>query len=182
MRQIIAPMASNFITNTKCEGNRAVFTVRGKLLLVLEIGDLYLHHIRVIKNVLHVPLLKAHLLSPQKLVKDVKCCFIIDHEGYFLFTKVMGQKIATSPTSTSRITGGIDVSAQKKLWTFYYRFGHLSFSILKGLFLVLFKGMDVEYFARDACQFAKHKRTCFVESVVYGVLLQDQEYQVPGGL
>lgn len=60
----LTSMASNFITYINCGGNRKIFITWGKLLLVVKIGDLHLHHIEIIINVFHVPLPKAHLVSP----------------------------------------------------------------------------------------------------------------------
>lgn len=54
--------------------------------------------------------------------------------------------------------GGINTSAQKKLWTFHYHFSHSSFAILKKLFFILFKGMDITYFIYDARHFVRQKK------------------------
>ena len=48
------------------------------------------------------------------------------------------------------------VSNKAKIWLHHCRLGHSSFSVLKILFLLLFKGIDVESLHCDICEFSKY--------------------------
>ncbi|PSS19429.1 Endonuclease [Actinidia chinensis var. chinensis] len=52
-------------------------------------------------------------------------------------------------------------SNKEKIWLHHRRLGHPSFNTLKILFPSLFKGLDIEFFRCDVCEFAKHKRVPF---------------------
>ena len=49
------------------------------------------------------------------------------------------------------------LSNKEKVWLYHRRLGHPSFRTLKILFPSLCKGLDVETFHCDVCEFAKHK-------------------------
>ena len=53
------------------------------------------------------------------------------------------------------------ISNKDKIWLQHFRLGHPSFSILKVMFPLLFKGIDVENLHCDICELAKHKRAFF---------------------
>ena len=53
------------------------------------------------------------------------------------------------------------VSNKAKIWLHHRRLGHPSFNVLKILFLLLFKGIDVESLHCDICEFVKHCRVSF---------------------
>lgn len=50
---------------------------------------------------------------------------------------------------------------REKIWLHHHRLGHPSFSTLKIMFPLLFKGVDVEKLHCDVCEFAKHRRASF---------------------
>lgn len=52
-------------------------------------------------------------------------------------------------------------SNKDKLWLHHFCLGHPSFRVLKLMFPLLFKGLDVEDFHCDVCELAKHKRVSF---------------------
>ena len=47
-------------------------------------------------------------------------------------------------------------SNKDQIWLYYFRFGHSSFNVLKVVFPLLFKNIDVETFHCDVSEFAKH--------------------------
>ena len=53
------------------------------------------------------------------------------------------------------------VSNKAKIWLHHRRLGHPSFNVLKILFLLLFKGIDVESLYCDICEFVKHCHVSF---------------------
>ena len=47
------------------------------------------------------------------------------------------------------------------IWLHHRRLGHVSFSTLKIKFPTLFKGLDIQSFHCDNCEYAKHTRVSF---------------------
>ena len=52
-------------------------------------------------------------------------------------------------------------SNKRKILLHHYQLGHPSFSIIKIMFLSLFKSLDVESFHCEVCELAKHKHVPF---------------------
>ena len=65
---------------------------RGERLQDNEINNVYLNYGGVLKRVLHISDLKAHLILVQKLVSDNGCQFTIHSDSYFLTNKVLHKK------------------------------------------------------------------------------------------
>ena len=83
----MTPHRHKFIKYIPCYGERKVCTARDKILLVLGIRTVEINKLGVIKNVLHVPDLRAQLLSPQRFVKDLNLIFSITLDGCFIMTR-----------------------------------------------------------------------------------------------
>ena len=47
-------------------------------------------------------------------------------------------------------------SNKEQIWLYHFRLGHPSFNVLKVMFPLLFKNIDVDTFHCDVCEFAKH--------------------------
>ena len=53
------------------------------------------------------------------------------------------------------------ISNKDKIWIYYFCLGHPHFGILKIMFPLLFKGIDVENFHCGVCELTKHRRAYF---------------------
>ena len=91
----MTPHRHKFIKYIPCYGERRVFTAEGEVLPVLGIGTVEIDKLGVIENVIHVPDLRAQLLSPQRFVKDLNLIFSIAPDGCFIYDK--GRNLKTSP-------------------------------------------------------------------------------------
>ena len=69
---------------------------RGEVLPVAGIGTVKFRDLGFMKNVFHVPNLKAQLISPQRLVKDLKYVFDVTDDGYFLIEKGTRRRMRTA--------------------------------------------------------------------------------------
>ena len=90
----MSPHKSIFQTYTQVDKNHRVFTTNGGVLMVGGKGTIILKGI-TLKNVLHVPDLKANLMSLAQLVIDTGWRFILDSESCFLCVKATGMKISS---------------------------------------------------------------------------------------
>ena len=68
--------------------SRKVITTGGGILSAKGLGRIVLGQNCVLQRVLHIPGLKAHLVSLQKLVSDTRWRFILDDDSCFLCDKV----------------------------------------------------------------------------------------------
>ena len=84
----VTPFNSRFVSYQRHVGGRPVLTASGSRLPVLGIGVVYVAGLGVIHHILHVPSLRAILLSPQRLVDTVLCSFHLQPDGMFLSDKV----------------------------------------------------------------------------------------------
>ena len=84
----MTPFNSRFVSYQRHLGGRTVFTAAGTRLPVAGIGAVHVANLGVVHHVLHVPSLRAILLSPQRLVDYVLCSFHLKPEGMFLSDKV----------------------------------------------------------------------------------------------
>ena len=82
------PFNSRFVSYQRHLGGRIVFTAAGTRLPVAGIGAVHVVGLGVVHHVLHVPSLRAILLSPQRLVYFVLCSFHLKPNGMFLSNKV----------------------------------------------------------------------------------------------
>ena len=79
---------SRLVSYQRHVGGRPVLTTSGSQLHVADIGVVYVAGLGVAHHVLHVPSLRAILLSPQRLVDTALCSFHLQPDGMFLSDKV----------------------------------------------------------------------------------------------
>ena len=84
----MTPATSRFSSYIPNHGSKKVLIAKGKILCVAGIGDVKLPSLGLLRNVLHVPQLKAHLISPQLLVMDLSYRFILEDNGCYFCDKV----------------------------------------------------------------------------------------------
>ena len=90
----MSPNQSLFTTYELVTNGHQVLTTNGGILEVASKGTINLKGI-VFSNVLHVPGLKANLLSPIQLVIDTGWRFILDAKSFFICKKDTGRKISS---------------------------------------------------------------------------------------
>ena len=125
----------------------------------------------VLQRVLHVPGLKAHLVSLQKLVSDTGWKFILDDDSCFLCDMVSGDQtlsvrreggLLLLDAVTSTCLTSVDQSKMvAHIQVQHQRMGYPAFVLLEKTFPFLFKGFTSRELTCEACQLAKHKRTSF---------------------
>ena len=131
----------------------------------------------VLKNVLHVPQLSTNLVSIQKLTQDLSCRVIIDasfcefqdqssgrkieldkeHNGLYFLSISSQPELVKSALSTSFFSS----SNKDVIWLHHRHLGHVPFSTLKLMIPTLFKGLDIQHFHCDICEYAKHTHVSF---------------------
>ena len=84
----MTPLNSRFVSYQRYVGGCSVLTAGGGRLPVAGIGVVYVAGLGIVQHVLHVPALRAILLSPQRLVDYVLCSFHLQPDGMFLSDKV----------------------------------------------------------------------------------------------
>ena len=154
-----------------------VFTANGGILKVAGIGKIRIKEV-LLQNVLHVPGLKANLLSLQRLVDDTGWRFIFDSSYCFLYEKETGQKTLSARRKRGLLlVDGLDeldglkgqrtlkmvfnTQSKDSISLLHRRLGHPSFHLLKQVYPDLFKNFDIQSLVCDSCQFAKHRRSQF---------------------
>ena len=171
----MTPHRHKFIKYISCYGERRVFTAGGEVLPVLGIGTVQIDKLGVITKVLHIPDLRAQLLSPQRFVKDLNLIFSIAPDGCFIYDK--GRNLKTSPfkemdgliyaveaADGPPATGCLAQGRQgvlEKIMLLHFRLGHPSFGLLKLMFPAIFKRVAPSSLHCDTCQLSKHKRVPF---------------------
>ena len=173
----MTPNLKKFETYIPCPGKKRVFTAGGEILPVAGVGTVKFRDLGFMKNVLHVPNLKAQLISPQRLVKDLKCDFVITDDGCFLIEKGTRREILASEERDgllylededhkAMVVGVADMATKKNrtledLMKWHCRLGHLTLELV----LKMFPHFDLRnlrnQFKCETCQFAKHKRASF---------------------
>ena len=73
--EYMTPFNSRFVSYQRHTGGHTVLTTNGGHLPVAGIGAVYVDGLGVVQHVLHVPALRAILMSPQRLVDLVLCSF-----------------------------------------------------------------------------------------------------------
>ena len=129
-------------------GQRRFLRLEGEILHVAGIGDVKLPSLGLLINVLHVPQLKAHLISPQHLVMDLSYRFILEEYGCYFCDKE-GQKIGHVKadggllyfeegglqhclvTDGHEVNGDILLKRRADIFLYYSCFGYPSFGLLK---------------------------------------------------
>ena len=140
-RDRIAPDASKFSSYIPNRGSKKVLSTGGEILYVAGIGDVKLPSLGLLRNVLHVPQLKAHLISPQRLVMDLSYRFILEYNGCYFCDKV-GQKIGHVKTDGRllyfeeggvqhclmaqgyEVDGDLLLKWRADIFLYHFRFGH----------------------------------------------------------
>ena len=167
----MTPDSDQFKSYIPIHSSRKVLTAGGSLLPVKGIGNIVLGRNCVLQRVLHVPGLKAHLVSLQKLISDTGWKFILDDDSCFLCDKVSGAQTLSVRREggmllldevTSTCLASVDQSkmvAQIQLQ--HQRMGHPAFGLLEKTFPFLFNRFTSRELTCEVCQLAKHKRTSF---------------------
>ena len=128
-----------------------------------------------LKSGLHVPDLKANLLSLIQLVIYTRWRFILDSDSCFLCVKDTGRKISSVKKTCGLLIldeleentpRQVVYSTQRdqRVILLHRQLGHPSFHILKSVYPTLFNGINIETLTCEACQFSKHKRASFPQS------------------
>ena len=167
----MSPNQSLFTTYELVTDGHQVRTANGGILEVAGKGTINLKGI-VFSNVLHVPGLKANLLSLLQLVIDTGWRFILDVDSCFLCKKDTGRKI-----SSVKRKGGLllleeleeeeeprvayTTQSEGRVTLLHRRLGHPSFHLLKQTHPTLFKGVFFEKLTCESCHFAKQRRSSF---------------------
>ena len=169
--------SNHFKTYTPCPSSRKITVADGTTTTVAGLGDVQVNSDLILKNVLHVPRLSMNLISIHKLTQDLPCritfftsyCEFQDqdsgkkiglakeHNGLYYLSASNQPELIKSVLSTSLFS----LSNKDVIWLHHRRLGHLSFSKLKIMFPNLFKGLNVQSFHCDICEFAKHTRVPF---------------------
>ena len=80
----MTPKSQLFHTYTSSPSNKKIVVANGSLDTVIGFGDLYTTPTLILKNVFHVPKLRASPVSIQKLTHDLKC-YAIFFPSYCVF-------------------------------------------------------------------------------------------------
>ena len=168
---------NQFKTYLLCPSNKKIVIADGTTTIVASIGDVQVTSNLVLKNVLHVPQLSTNLVSIQKLTQDLSCRVILDVSFCEFQDQSSGRKIGLAKEHTrlyflstssqlelvkSTLSTSFFSSSNKDvIWLHHRRLGHVSFSTLKLMFSTLFKGLDIQHFHYDICEYAKHTRVSF---------------------
>ena len=175
----MTPLNSRFVSYQRYLGGRSVLTAGGGRLPVAGIGAVYVAGLGVVQHVLHVPALRAILLSPQRLVDSVFCSFHLQPDGMFLFDKVgrttpirrehgfllLDDSGRSQCFMVQRSLHSVDEQRRGRLVLTHHRLGHPPFSTLRRLFPSLCTGLDLQTIVCEACQLAKHRRSSFRPSM-----------------
>ena len=147
-----------------------VFIANGGILKAAGVGNIQIKVL--LKRALHVPRLKANLLSLQRLIDDTGWQFRLDSSPCVLRVKEAGERTLSARRKGGLLLldGGVEKETQGRVlhtqWKenivlLHRRSGHPSFHLLKQVYPNLFKHMDIQSLICDSCHFAKHKRTHF---------------------
>ena len=130
------------------------------------IGVVYVASLGVVHHVLHVPSLRAILLSQQRLVDSILCSFHLKLDGMFLSDKagrttpirrengmmLMDDEDRSQCFTVQHSIRSVDEQQRGCLKLTHQRLGHPPFSTLQRLFPPI---------VCEACQLAKHHRASF---------------------
>ena len=124
--------------------------------------------------------LSTNIASIQKLTQDISCRVIFDasfcefqdqglgrkiglakeHNGLYFLSTSSQPRLVKSTLSTSFFSS----SNKDVIWLHHSRLGHVPFSTLKLMFPTLFKGLDIQPFHCDICEYALHTRVSLILS------------------
>jgi hypothetical protein len=174
----MTPLPKHFSTYSPCPSNRKISIADGTLLTVAGQGDVRINSSITLNNVLHIPKLSTSLISIQKLTNDLSCNVIFYNNSCVFQDQQSGRTIGyarewnglyyldnqdSSPkllNNNSFFSESIKTNREKVL-LYHCRLGHPSFRVIKQLFPLFFKTLDVESFHCEVCELAKHKRVSF---------------------
>ena len=159
-------MTSNsrvFTSYDPSPGSSKVGTASGDLLTVAGVGRVARTPFIHLSRVLHVPRLAVHLLSLNKLVRDLGHDLTFNPHSCFYRDKVLGRMttlaeehqglyLVRPPSSTFVVAAVYSSPSHDRLWFLHRRLGHPSFSTLRTLFPRLFHGQPIDRFVCDACR------------------------------
>ena len=80
-----------------------------------------------------------------------------EHNGLYYLSTSSQPELVKSTSSTSFFSS----SNKDVVWLHHRRLGHMPFSTLKLMFPTLFKGLDIQPFHCNICEYAKHTRVSF---------------------
>ena len=80
-----------------------------------------------------------------------------EHNGLYFLSTSSKPELVKSTLSTSFFSS----SNKDVIWLHHRRLGYVPFSTLKLMFPTLFKGLDIQHFHCDICEYAKHTRVSF---------------------
>ena len=91
-----------------------------------------------------------------------------EHNGLYFLSTSSQPELVKSTLSTSFFSS----SNKDVIWLHHRRLGHMPFSTLKLMFPILFKGLDIQHFHYDICEYAKQTRVSFpISNKIYSSLL-----------
>ena len=171
--------SQKFSTCSPCRSDKKIAIANGSLTTVAGQGEVHLNKSIVLKKVLHVPKLSTNLVYIHRLTKELNCHVIfypshcvfqeqgmgkIGHarkkDGLYYLELSFGQNRTENQVPLSFLSK-IPSTTKNKIWLHYCCLGHPSFGVLKIMFPLLFKGIDVEKLHCDVCELAKHRRASF---------------------
>ncbi|CAL5418427.1 unnamed protein product [Camellia sinensis] len=166
--------SSLFYSYSPCSGRDKVRVADGTLSSVSGKGSVHCSSLLSLSSVLHVPTFSTNLLSVSSLTTSLNCSVT------FFPTHCVFQDLATGKTiGNGRAQGGLYFldavppvvpsqalkctigSSLSLLHQWHRRLGHPSFNVLEKLFPSLVRDCPRSIFGCDACELAKHKRTCY---------------------
>jgi hypothetical protein len=173
----MTPLPKHFSTYSPCPSNRKISIADGTLLTVAGQGDVRINSSITLNNVLHIPKLSTSLISIQKLTNDLSCNVIFYNNSCVFQDQQSGRTIGyarewnglyylDNQDSSSKLLNNSFFSEsiktnREKVLLYHCRLGHPSFRVIKQLFPLFFKTLDVESFHCEVCELAKHKRVPF---------------------
>ena len=165
-----------FDTYTPCSGHEKIRIADGSFSPIAGKGLIKLSSSLTLKSVLHVPKLACNLLSVSKLSKDSNC-----HLTFFDSHCVFQERNSGRMIGSAKVIDGLyyledgnsknkkaqglssisSISVKDQIMLWHYRLGHPSFSYLKTLFPMLFRGVDYSKLYCENCILSKSQRTNF---------------------
>ena len=170
-------MTSNprvFTSYDPSPGSSKVQTASSDLLTVAGIGRVALTPSLHLSRVLHVPRLVVHILSLNKLVRDLDHDLTFNSHSCFYRDKVSGRMTTLAkehqglylvrPPPSTFVAAAVYSPSHDRLWLLHRHLGHPYFSTLRALFPRLLHGQPVDRFVCHACRQEKHHRVVYPPS------------------
>ena len=130
-----------------------VFSANGGILKAAGVRNIQIKGV-LLKRALHVPGLKANLLSLQRLIDDTGWQFILDSSHCILRVKETGERTLSARRKGGLLLldGGVEketqgrvlhIQSKENIVLLHRRLGHPSFHLLKQVYPNLFKHLDI---------------------------------------